>query len=213
MNFGAFQGPNITMAADDFVGMRQLQAQLRQEVERLSNRCCDLENQVNAQIQARRASDSQVFQLERARIAREADMVALRSQLDQERLRADAIGEAGRPVLYPASLPVRLVSVGNSRTDLAAVREFSRNDSADPSKLSEPSPGPVPPLSLYPHDIPEQDRETIRTRMLKDRGPRTPVPAASQQEVEKAPPALSPDAPVSGPSHDGGEMLYFTEES
>lgn len=211
MNFNhSFQGPgNISMPADDFIGMRTLQAQLQQEVTRLTGRCGALEHELRTQIQKGRESDSKAFQFERALRAREGDIVELRSQLHQERLRDDAICKAGRPVLNPASIPLRIVSVGDSSTDMAEDLEFSRNDSVNSSEPSEPSRGPVPLLSQYSAEIPEQDREAIRTRMLKDRGPGTLEPASSPQEVEKAAPAPGPGAPVSGPSHDDGETPYL----
>lgn len=201
------------MAASDFIGMRQQRERLQQQVERLTNRCYDLEDEVDTQIQARRASDSRVFELEQACRAREADVEALRSQLHQERLRADAMSKGVKPVHNPASIPLRIVAVGDSRTDLAVAGGLSLNDSVSPSNPSEPSPGPVPPLSQYPCEIPEEDREAIRTRMLKDRGPYTQAPAASPQGVEETPRAPSRGAHVSGPSLDDGEMPSFQSTS
>lgn len=256
MNFGhAFspQGanPNISMTADDFLGMRRLQRELQQQNitlqqqnEQLSRRCGALENelraqshrcgalgdelraqshrcgnleiQLGAQMQARQKSESQLFQVDRRRQAYENEIVALREQLHQERLRAESMCRAGEPVRNPASIPVRIVPVGGRRTDEAEARELGRNDSANPSNPSEPSPGPVPPLSQYPGHIPEEDRNAMRTRMLKDRGPNappapdapavdTPASAALLHDVESAPRAPSPGAHVSGSSHDDGE--------
>lgn len=196
------------MSVDDLVGMRQLEARLRQEVEQLSSRCIHLQHDVHAQIQARRACESQLFQVERARSAYQTEIVALRSQLHQERLRADAMCKAGGAVLNPGLIPLRIVAVGASRTDVAGAPQFSRNGSSNPSKPPEPSPGRVPPLSQYPDEIPDKDREVIRARMLKDRGPNTPAPApaAPAEDMENVPPARSPCANVSGRPHDDGEM-------
>lgn len=209
MNFDhAFQGvnPNISMTADDFIGMNRLREQLQQQVQQLSNRNLTLGNELRSEIHKRQALQSELFQVKRERQARENEIVALRSQLQQERLRADAICRAGRPVLNPALIPLRIVPVGHNRMDQGEARDFSRDDSVDPSQPSEPSPGPVSPLSQYPREIPEKDREALRARMLRDRGPNTRAPAGSPQDVEEVPSAPSPGAHAPEPSHDEGEV-------
>lgn len=241
--------PNISMSADDFIRMKNLQEGLKQQNEQLlrrcgavqeqsqqlsrrcgalqeqnqqlSRRCGALEDQLRMQMQARQERESQLFQVQQGRQARENEIMALREQLHQERLRADAMCRAGGPVPNPASIPLRIVPVGDSRTDEAEAREFGRNDSVNPSNPSshpsEPSPGPEPPMSQYPCEIPEKDRKAIRARMLKDRGPNTPLapdppavdtqaPAASPHDVEMAPRAPSPGVHVYGSFHNDGEM-------
>eukprot|EP00903_Cladosiphon_okamuranus_P011523 g10850.t1 len=245
MNFNhAVQGGNlkISMAADDFIRMNQVQAQLQQRVDQLSTRCgafeneiraqiqareqerqqaeqissryCELGNALRAQVQARQTIESQLFQEKRGRQACENEIESLRQQLHQERLRTDGMWGAGRPVHNPASIPLRIVPVGDSRMDQAQAREVGLHEPVNPSYSSEPSSG-GPLMSHYPLQIPEEDREAIRARMLKDRGPSstwgdtpttgTPAPApASSQDMDTAPRAPSPGAKVSGPSRDDG---------
>eukprot|EP00752_Nemacystus_decipiens_P017749 g15915.t1 len=240
MNFGhVFQGanPNISIAADDFIQMKRLLADLQQQNEQqrqqieqqrqhgqqqqqqvteLLRRCGALENRLRWQIQARQESESQCLQADRRHQAQENEIVALRTQLREERLRAGAMCRAGGAVLNPASIPLRIVPVGDRRASEAGARHTGRNDSVNPSNPSsipsEPSPGPVPPLSQYPSEIPEEDREAIRVRLLKDRGPNTPpasgptavhtpAPAASLQDVETASRAPSSGAQIFESSH------------
>lgn len=250
------------MAADNFIRMNRVQTQLRvdqlssrcgaleneiraqiqaceqrrQQAEQLSRRCCELEDELRVQVQARQTSESRLFQEQRGRQAREDEIVALREQLHQERIRADDMCRMGRPILHLASIPLRIVPVGDSRTDQAEARGvglesvnpsnpeargLGLHESVNPSNQSEDSPRRVPPLSQYPHQIPEQAREAIRARMLKNRGPSSqragaPAPgirapaAASPQDIDTAPRAPSPGANVTRPSHDYGEVSSIT---
>lgn len=190
------------MTADAFDEMRQQHEQLRQEVWRLTNRCCALENDIKSHVDARMMSDSRVAQLEQGHREHEAKIVQLKTLLHEECLGTDAMSRAARPVLCPASEPLRTAPVVGDRTDLAVGDELGRIASVRPSKPSEPSPVRVLSLGGYPREIPEKEREAIRTRMLTDRGPDPPTPPTLPQEVEA--PSRDP-RDVSQPTHNDGE--------
>lgn len=164
----------------------------------LNNSYSALQNEIAAQVQARMVSDRTAEEL-RSRLTR----------LDQERegLRATAVTtqlvEAKR-TSNPASAPLRIVSVGIGRTEMAVDDEFS----VLPANATDK--GPASP-GRYPDEIPEKDRDAIRTRMLRDRGRNGAAPASplcGLEEASRAPWSV-PSEGISGdttPASPQGEL-------
>lgn len=183
--------------------IRQLQAQLskqRQQISQLQTRYNALAKEAADEAQARRASA--------------AEVVLLKAQLNEfkqlyycEGSRANAGTTFVAAVSNAASSSVPFMpSAAYTGREVVVADAFNGTLPVNAS-ISGVSPSEFPscPGSLghYASEIPLGEREAMRTRMLRDRGPHhTPPPLqqpadASSPEVEEASRAPSPDADAS----------------
>lgn len=147
MNFLA-SDPDFSMAANDVFGVRQLHLRQQRQISELTARCHEL---AEAQAEAQRASAAEICMLK-------SQLNALKNQFEIFRAygRPAAAAAACRPV--PLSGLTRVASGTDSRWNTAVADTCS-------------SPGFVNTSGAYPDHIPLGDREAIRSRMLRDRGP------------------------------------------
>lgn len=138
------------MAANDVFGIHQLHLQHRRQISELTARCHEL---AEAQAEAQRASAAEICLLK-------SQVNELKNQV--EIFRADgrqAAAEAAcRP--FPISGLTRIASGADSRGNTAVA------DTCNPLAFVNTSGA-----AAYPDHIPLEDREAIRSRMLRDRGP------------------------------------------
>lgn len=192
--------------------IRQLQAQLseqQQQISQLQTRYDTLVKEAADEAQARRASA--------------AEVVLLKAQLNEfKRLYCSEGSGANVGTISatsnaaPSSSVPFMPSTAGTWSEVGVAGPFNGTLSVNASSntglsLSQPPSCPAS-LDRYAAEIPVDEREAMRTRMLRDRGPHhTPLPLQQQPadtslpQVEEASRAPSPEADTSRLSllHDG----------
>lgn len=205
-----FNSAPVSISAGDFFQMKQQIDNLGAENVALKNRVGILESENFMLSTSYSRLQNEVAAQVRARVTSDRKVAALTSSLaealeEQQRLRATSmrIEPVGTSTMSnPASVPLRIISVGSSRTEMAVDGELGSlvlaNATDEHANASGPSPDPASP-KRYPDEIPEKDRNAIRTRMLQDRGPNVSPPAASRQlRLEEASLGAPAPAAISG---------------
>lgn len=183
--------------------IRQLQTQLseqRQQISQLQTRYDTLARETEDEAHARRADAAEVALLK-------AQLSQLKHYYRNEGSRVNVGTNAAASNPTPSSMPLVSPASG-THLEEGVAGEFTRTVSVTTSKadLSPPESSPhTGLLCQYAAEIPLVDREAMRARMLRDRGPhRTSLPLlrpqpvnASLQEVEQVSRAPSPDADAS----------------
>ncbi len=206
----------ISISAGDFFRMNQRVSELDKARIALHSENVSLKNRCGVLEAENRMLNNSYGALRNEAAAQVAELRSRLTRLHQEheRLRANAMTTqlvaAGR-ASNPAAAPLRMVSVGTDSTDMAVDDEFNilpANATDEHENPPGSSPGPALP-GRYPDEIPEKDRDFIRTRMLQDRGPNGPAPASPPRGLEEA-----SRGPPSVPAEDtsGGTMPFSQGE-